>query len=243
MTSESPVGPLDDDALSALLDRPFTELSVDELMAMKAAYAARGVRVVNSASAEQMILAFLAGNLGTPFLQALSQRAANNVADWSKHVTDAVRKHARRKGQSDDTPWVALPDKVTDDALLALFELAQADKLHGKVAWWDAGVWHVGSMEEYKRATEGETDRLRPFRRPALPEHAQPAVLRRITGTGRYAPVPAPAVFGYLIAPRKARQVSALNVSVPPSRSVVSRKAMVSAAWPTSTQLPPLLPL
>jgi hypothetical protein len=163
MKEHPPDTVLDDDELSALQARPLTDLSVDELMAMKAAYAARGVRVVNSASAEQMILAFLAGNLGTPFLQALSQRAANNVADWSKHVTDAVRKHAKRKGRSGDTPWVALPDKVTDDALLALFELVQADKLHGKVAWWDAGAWHVGSIEECKRATEGESDRLRPF--------------------------------------------------------------------------------
>ena len=66
MNEDSPDTVLDDDALNALLERPFTELSVDELMAMKAAYAARGIRIDNSASIEQLVLAFLAGNVGVP---------------------------------------------------------------------------------------------------------------------------------------------------------------------------------
>ena len=135
--------PLGGDALRALLDRPFTELSVDELMAMKDAYAARGIRIVNSASIEQMILVFLAGNLGPPFLQTLSQRAANSVADMSKLVTDAVRKHVKRKGRPGDTPWIALPDNMTDEAWLALFEMVNANDLRGKELHWDeaAGEW------------------------------------------------------------------------------------------------------
>jgi len=150
MTDESPGSTLDDDALRALLDRPFTELTVDELMAMKAAYEARGIRIVNSASVEQMILAFLAGNLGTPFLQALSQRAANSVADLSKQVTDAVRKHVKRKGRPDDTPRIELPDNMTDEAWLALFEMVKTDELRGKVLRWDekAMVWRPDSAED-----------------------------------------------------------------------------------------------
>jgi hypothetical protein len=129
--------PLDDDAMNAVLERPFTELTVDELMALKAAYAARGARIVNSANVEQMILAFLAGNLGTPFLQALSQRAANSVADMSKQVTDAVRKHLKRKGHTDATLRIEIPGRMTDEAWLALFEMVEADELRGRVLRWD----------------------------------------------------------------------------------------------------------
>jgi hypothetical protein len=145
-----PAARLDDDALNALLDRPLTELSFDELMAMKDAYAARGIRVTNSATVEQMILAFLAGNLGTPFLQALSQRAANSVADMSKQVTEAVSKHVRRKGRPDDTPRIELPAKMTDEAWLSLFEMVEAGDLPGKVVRWDekTAAWHADGSED-----------------------------------------------------------------------------------------------
>lgn len=144
MMGGPPTVPLDDDALRALLDRPLTELTVDELMALKAAYEARGIRIYNSASIEQVILAFLAGNLGAPFVQTLSQRAANSVADMSKQVTTAVRKHIRRKGRPGNTPRIELPDNMTDDAWLALFETVNASELRGKVLRWDekAMAWH-----------------------------------------------------------------------------------------------------
>ena len=143
MNEDSPDTVLDDDELNALLERPFTELSVDELMAMKAAYAARGIQIYNSASIEQLVLVYLAGNLGPPFLQTLSQRAANSVADWSKQVTNAVRKHVKRKGCPGDTPLIELPDNMTDEAWLALFEMVNANELRGKVLRWDssASAW------------------------------------------------------------------------------------------------------
>lgn len=143
MNEDSPDDPLDDDALKALLERPFTELSFDELMAMKAAYAARGIQIHNSASFEQLVLAFLAGNVAVPFVQALSQRAASSVADLSKQVTDAVRKHVNRRGRPGDTPLIELPDNPTDEAWLALFEMVKADELRGKVLRWDssASAW------------------------------------------------------------------------------------------------------
>jgi hypothetical protein len=151
IADESPRVALDDDALNALMDRPFTQLTVDELMAIKDAYAVRGIRIYNNASTEQMILAFLAGNLGAPFLQALSQRAANSVADMSKQVTDAVRKHFKRKGHLDDTPRIELPDHMTDEAWLALFKMVEANELRGKVKLlrWDAKAmaWRPDSMD------------------------------------------------------------------------------------------------
>ena len=96
-----------------------------------------------------MIFAFLAGNLGPPFLQTLSQRAANSVGDLSKQVTDAVRTHVKRKGRPDDIPRIELPDNVTDEAWLALFEMVNADELRGKVLRWDekAMAWRPDSAE------------------------------------------------------------------------------------------------
>jgi hypothetical protein len=140
MNEDSPDDPLDDDALKALLERPFTELSFDELMAMKAAYAARGIQIYHSASFEQLVLAFLAGNVGVPVVQALSQRAANSIVDLSKQVTDAVRKHFKQKGSPEDTPLIELPDNPTDEAWLALFEMVESDELRGKVLRWDSGA-------------------------------------------------------------------------------------------------------
>jgi hypothetical protein len=138
---------LSNDEIRALLDRP--HLAREEWKAIKDAFAARGIQLYNSATAEQMILAFLAGNVGVPFIQALSQMAANNVADWSKQVTAAVREHLKRKGRPDDAPWIALPDNMTDEAWLALFELVEADELHGKVLRWNEKTmtWQADSSD------------------------------------------------------------------------------------------------
>lgn len=158
MTGESPRDVLDDDAMRALLDRPLTELTVDELMALKAAYEARGIRIYNSATIETVLLAFLAGKIGVPFIQTLSQRAANGVADLSKQVTVAVRKHLKRKGRPDDSLVIVLPDKMTDEAWLALFETVNANELRGQVLRWDgkALAWRASSAEEQKRVTQGD---------------------------------------------------------------------------------------
>ena len=149
MTEDSPHTVLDDDAMRALDARPLTELSTDELMTLKDWHAAHGRRFYNSASTETVILAFLAGNVGVPFLQTISQRAANRVADGfaslSKQVTDAVRKHVRRNGHTGDTPRIELPAVMTDKAWLALFEMVNAGELRGKVLRWDepASVWRA----------------------------------------------------------------------------------------------------
>jgi hypothetical protein len=91
----------------------------------------------------------LAGNIGVPFIQTLSQRAANSVADLSKQVTDAVRTHLKRKGCSGETPLIALPDNMTDEAWLALFEMVKSGELCGKVLHWDsdAKAWRPADGE------------------------------------------------------------------------------------------------
>lgn len=91
-----------------------------------------------------MLLAFFAAKVGVPFVQTLSQRAANSVADWSKEVTNAVHKHLTRKGLHQDTPLISLPDKMTDEAWLVLFEMVNANELHGKVHWDEtAKTWRA----------------------------------------------------------------------------------------------------
>jgi hypothetical protein len=143
---------VDDDMLKELLDRPFDQLTADDWMAIKEAFSERGIYVYNSASLDSMILGFLAGNIAGPFLQALSQRAANSVADSSKQVTDAVRKYFQRRGHPEDTPRIELPDSMTDEAWLALYKMVQANELRdkGKVLRWDADamVWRSGSGDD-----------------------------------------------------------------------------------------------
>lgn len=150
MTEDPPDTVLDDDALNALLERPFTELSVDELMAMKAAYEAHGIRFYNSANIGSLVLAFLAGNVATPFVQTLSQRAANSVVDVSKQVTDALREWAKRTGHPGSAPRVELPDNMTDEAWLALFDLVKTSELRGKVVRWDekAMAWRPDDSQK-----------------------------------------------------------------------------------------------
>jgi hypothetical protein len=160
MTGESPRDALDDDAMNALLDRPLTELTVDELMALKAACEARGFRVYNSASPEQVVLAFMAGNFCSAFFQALGQRAANGAAGLPKQASDLVRKRLKRKGMPDElhisaegdaTATIVITARTPDEARLALLDLdVTAEGMRGKTLRWDdkAMAWHADSPEE-----------------------------------------------------------------------------------------------
>ncbi len=51
------------DPLAARLDRPLTEMTVDELMALKAEFEARGILVYNSPSPEQALASRGSGHL------------------------------------------------------------------------------------------------------------------------------------------------------------------------------------
>jgi hypothetical protein len=155
-----PTAPLDDDAMNALLARPFTELTVDELMALKAAYEARGIRTYNQVSPEQVILAFMAGNFCSAFLQALGQRAANSAAGLPKQASDLVRKRLRRKGkpeelhisaEGDATATIVITASTPDEARLALLDLdVTAEAVRGKLVRWDgqAMAWRADQPED-----------------------------------------------------------------------------------------------
>jgi hypothetical protein len=156
-----PTAPLDDEAMHALLARPFTELTVDELMALKAAYEARGIRIYNRASPEQVILAFMAGNFCSAFLQALGQRAANNAAGLPKQASDLVRKHLRRKGkpeelhisaEGDATATIVITASTPDEARLALLDLdVTAEDVRGKTLCWDNRTWSAVAVNDVER--------------------------------------------------------------------------------------------
>jgi len=135
------------DPLAAGLDRPLTELTVDELMALKDEFEKRGVRVYNRATPEQIALAFALGNFSSAFIQALGQRAADGAANLPKRVSDLVRKRVRQKGTPDEyrigvgdgsTAWIAITADTPDEARLALLDLdPTADELRGKDLRWD----------------------------------------------------------------------------------------------------------
>lgn len=147
------------DPLDATLDRPFTEMTVDELMARKAEFEARGIRIYNGASPEQVILALMAGNFCSAFLQALGQRAGNNVANLPKQASDLVRKHVKRGGRDEyhisardeATATIVITTGTPDDAWLALSEVdVTAPEVRGKRLRWDndAMVWRADNAED-----------------------------------------------------------------------------------------------
>ena len=94
MTDETPDTVLDDDELSALQARPLTDLSVDELMAMKAAYAARGIRIVNSVPWEVVAPLLAASAI---YSKAFLETLGKHNAEW---VIDKVQARIRRKGET-----------------------------------------------------------------------------------------------------------------------------------------------
>lgn len=153
MTNEPPGVTLDDDAMHALLDRPLTELTVDELMALKAAYAARGYRIVNSVPWEVVALVAGAALYSKTFMETL----ARHNAEW---LISAVRDRIRKNGEA--TELVVGPENneaatlvftvgTPDEARLALLDLdVTAEDVRGKTLRWDDQVkeWIPDSPEE-----------------------------------------------------------------------------------------------
>jgi hypothetical protein len=133
-----------------MLDRPLTELTVDELMALKDEFEKRGIRVNHKVSFEQMALAFALGNFSSAFIGALGQRAADSAAKLPKRVGDLVRTRVRRKGKPDEyqvgvgdgsTATIVITADLPDEARLALLDLdVTADELRGKLLRWDESV-------------------------------------------------------------------------------------------------------
>ncbi|MGO9193594.1 MAG: hypothetical protein ACLP8X_34805 [Streptosporangiaceae bacterium] len=130
-----------------ILDRPLTELSVDELMALKAEFESRGIQIHNSATTEQMVFVFIAGNFSSAFIQALGHRAAGGAAKLPRRAADLVCRHVRKKGRPDEyrigvdggsAATIVITAKTPDEARLALLDLdITAPELHGKELRWD----------------------------------------------------------------------------------------------------------
>ncbi len=141
------------DPVAGKLDRPLTELTVDELMALKAEFESRGVRIYNGATFEQMVLAFMVVNFSSAFIQALGQRAAGGAAKLPKRAADLVCNHVRKKGRPDEyrigvddgsAATIVITADTPDEARLALLDLdVTAPELRGKELGWDRtnGEW------------------------------------------------------------------------------------------------------
>lgn len=147
MTEEPPDTMLDDDALNALLERPFTELSVDELMALKDAYAARGIRIYNSVPWE-VVGPLLAAVIiySKAFLETLAKHHAEALIDA---VQTRIRKNGQTRellvGPEDGSAAILVITPTTpDEARLAVLDLdVTTEELRGRLVHWDekAAAW------------------------------------------------------------------------------------------------------
>jgi len=147
---------LDDDTLNALLERPFTELSLDELMALKDAYAARGIRIYNSVPWEVVApLVAATGIYSKTFLETLAKHNAEALLDA---VHARVIKNKKGKtiafltaADGDEIAKFVVTGDLSDQARLALLDLeVVTEALRGKILRWDddAKVWGTESAEE-----------------------------------------------------------------------------------------------
>lgn len=93
MTWDSPDIVLDDDEMRALLERPFSKLSVDELMTLKDAYAAHGIRVYNGLQPADVLLIAAAASYVTMFTQTLAKHNA-------EALIKAVQARFRKEGKT-----------------------------------------------------------------------------------------------------------------------------------------------
>jgi hypothetical protein len=136
------------DELTTTLDRSITELTVDELIALKEELKKRGVTLYNSlwASPEMVALLGAAAIYSKAFLETLAKRHADGVADL-------VGKQFRKNGKTAEVEigvdggsvaTIAVTADMPDEARLALLDLdVTANDLRGKVLRWNssASAW------------------------------------------------------------------------------------------------------
>lgn len=138
------------------LDRPFPEFSPDMPAPMEPEdWPAPCASPIDP---ETMMLAFVAGNFSSAFIQALGQQAAHSFANLSKTKIKKLTawlqpKRVRRKGQPDEyhiglkdgaTATIVVTEDTPDEARLALLDLdVTAPELRGKELRWDeaTGAW------------------------------------------------------------------------------------------------------
>jgi hypothetical protein len=151
---DSPDTVLDDDALRALLDRPLTELSANELAALKAAFEARESTVTNRIALD--IVAPL-GIAGVVYSKAFLEALAKHHADA---LSDAVRTRILKRGKTREVlvgpedgsaAILIIENQTPDEARLALLDLdVTAEEVRGKTLRWDekAMVWRADSADD-----------------------------------------------------------------------------------------------
>lgn len=131
------------DPLAARLDRPLTELTVDELMALKDEFEARGVRVYNGLTPEQVALLAAASIYSKAFLEALAKRHADAVSDLlhTRFHKNGTTTEVQISVDGGESPTVVLTEGMSDEAWLALLDVElAAEELRGKTLRWDSGT-------------------------------------------------------------------------------------------------------
>ncbi len=136
------------DPLAARLDRPLTELTVDELMALKDEYEARGIRIYNSLPPEVWVplgaASLYAHFYFKSFMETLGKRHAEAVTDPARIRKKDKKTEAKVGLPGSETPMVLLAEGMSEEAWLALLDLDETvDELRGKMLRWDstASVW------------------------------------------------------------------------------------------------------
>jgi hypothetical protein len=136
------------------LDRPLTELTVDELMALKDAYAARGIRIYNSVPWEIIAPLLTAVPI---YSKAFLETLARHNAEWLINaVHDRIRKNGRVTElvvgpENGAAATLVITGSTPDEALLAVLDLdVTAEELRGKELRWDPSTeaWRPGVNED-----------------------------------------------------------------------------------------------
>lgn len=142
------------DPLAAGLDRPLTESTVDELMALKGEFEKHGVRFYNnwrflSLTSENLALAAAATIYAKTFLETLAKRHADALEDL-------VETRIRRKGKPDEyrigvddgsAATIVITEDMPDEARLALLDLdVTADAVRASCCGGTAAPQHGGPL-------------------------------------------------------------------------------------------------
>jgi hypothetical protein len=147
------------DPLDALLDRPLTEWSVDQLMALKDVFETQGTGIANGLPPADVVLIAAATSYATVFTQTLAKHHA-------EALIEAVQTRFRRKdktlelvvGTGDDVAAAFIVTRdLSDEAKLAMLDVdVTSDELRGKFLRWDdkALAWRADSAEEQRRHRE-----------------------------------------------------------------------------------------
>ncbi len=143
------------DPLAARLDRPLTEMTVDQLMALKAGFETSGILVYNSPSPEQLLLLAAVAIYSKAFLETLGKHNAEGLSEF-------VRARFRKNGKAtelligpDDgaAATLVITSDTPDEARLAVLDLdVTAENVRGQHLLWDSATetWRPGATADQR---------------------------------------------------------------------------------------------